>query len=124
MIKFIENNIRTNLKKIMIGFGTFLSTVITAVISYFMSKTLSLPDPELAVLIITILMGVEGLSSLLILSIFGKAKNGNGYNVPETKTIVELIKKDEEVREYMREKLLRYFNEESKILNNIKKDGE
>ena len=102
--EFWGNNIKTHLKKISAGIGTTTSSITTAIVSYYIAIAMNSADIGLALLIIGILLPIQGLINILCYHIFGKASNGNGYDIPENKYILELVKKDAEVRELVKAK--------------------
>lgn len=114
--KLWEDNIKTNYKKISISLSSFLSTIILLII-YYVCDILEEVGTREALLGFGILVAVNLFVSGLLTFIFGKAQNGNGYNMPETKAIVDLIKKDAEFREMAKQKLLEHLNNGSKLLN-------
>lgn len=119
--KFWFNNIKTHYKQISIGIGTLSSSITTAVIGYCVAQAIACGNVELAVLVIGILLPIQGFINAMCFYIFGKAVNGNGYKVPETKQIVDLVKRDEEVRSYVKGKILDYIHKDSQLLNNFEK---
>jgi len=122
--KFWFNNIKTHYRQISIGIGTLTSSITTAVIGFCVADAIGCGNIELAVLIIGILLPIQGFINAMCYYIFGKAVNGNGYRVPETKAMVDVVKRDEEARAYMKDKILHYINKDSQLLNNFKKKEE
>lgn len=120
--RFWCNNIKIHYKHISVGIGTLTSLITTAVVGYFTAGAIASGNVELAILIIGILLPIQGFINTLCFYIFGKTRNGNGYRVPETKMIVDVIKKDEMLRNFIRKKIAEYAYKDSKLLNNFKKE--
>jgi len=122
--KFWYNNIKTQYKKISVGIGTATNGITTAVIGYVIASAIASGDVALAGLVIGILLPIQGLINALCFHIFGKATNGNGYHVPETKLIVDVVKKDPVLRKFIRDKILEYTRKDSHLLNGFDKKDE
>jgi len=105
--KFWCNNIKKNYKKISISIGTFLTVVISAIIRYvcYLVENTGI-ELHLASTLLAILVGFEALTVGVTILIFGKAQNGNGYDVPPNKVFVKLYRKDKSFREYTKNKLI------------------
>lgn len=95
--KFWADNIKTNYKRISFAIGTFLSVFTGQLIAAGM-----IAAPPWVVVILT---AFDTLLTFLIISVFGKATNGNGHNVPSDKEIGILLKNDKEAREYIKERM-------------------
>jgi len=121
-VKFWCNNIKTHYKHISVGIGTLTSSIITAIISFFIARAIICGDVSLAMLAIGIFLPIQGFINALCFYIFGKTKNGNGYKVPETKMIVDIVKKDDILRNFVRKRIVEYMYNDSKLLNNLKKE--
>jgi len=117
--KFWADNIKTNYKKISVAIGVATNSITSAVIAYFISQCLLIGDINLGLLIVGILIPLQGLLNLLCFYVFGKATDGNGYGVPETHVIVDVIKKDTDLQDYIKEKVIEYAKK-SKLLNGNK----
>ena len=98
------NNIKTHLKKISAAIGTTTNSITTAVVGYYIAIAIATANIELLLLVMGILIPLQGLVNLLCYYIFGSVKNGNGYQIPENKYILELVKNDEQVRELVKAK--------------------
>jgi len=123
-VKLWCNNIKTHAKHISVGIGTLTSSITTAIIGFFIAQAIVCGDMSLAVLAIGVLLPFQSFINALCFYIFGKTRNGNGYRVPETKMIVDIIKRDPMLRDFMRRKIAEYAYKDSKLLNNFKKEEE
>jgi len=102
--KLWQDNIKTNLKKISAAIGTTTNSISTAVVGYYVAIAIASGSIELLLLVMGILLPLQGLVNLLCYYIFGSVKNGNGYDIPENKYILELVKNDPEVRNFVKKK--------------------
>ena len=114
--KFWCNNIKTNYKKISIAIGSGLNMILGAVMWYYVDLMMASPDTRLSTMIIVILIAIWGIGSMLVLLFFGKTKNGNGYGIPESKMIIDLVKSDPELQAIMKEKIVERIRD-SIVLN-------
>ena len=89
--KFWCNNIKTNMKKISVATGMLINTILLSVLSYCIDIAFTMQS-RLAIMVIGIIIGVGAFSNAMVIYIFGKATNGNGYGIPENKYILELVK--------------------------------
>jgi len=105
--EFWCDNIKTNYKKISIAIGSGANMILGAVMWYYIDLMSVSPDIRLATMIIVILVAIWGIGSMLILSFFGKTKNGNGYELPESKMIIDLVKADPDLQGIIKEKVVK-----------------
>lgn len=109
-LRFWCNNIKKNYKAISGAFAVFITTTLGIVFMNIAGNV----SPELS----GIFYALDILMTFLTFKIMGKATNGNGYGKPETKALIEIMKKDEEFRKLAMEKVKKYV-ENSKSLNGI-----
>lgn len=95
--RFWADNIKTNYKRISFAIGTFLSVFTGQIIAQGMISA----EPW----VVVILSALDTLLSFLIISMFGKATNGNGHEVPSDKEIALLIKTDKLTRDFIKNRI-------------------
>jgi len=115
-MKFWADNIKTNYKKISIACGTGINMIIGAVLGFCMEAAYSMGN-SLGMTIVMILFAIQVVTNVIVFSIFGKATNGNGYNMPETKLIVDVIRENQELRDSVKAAINKKINNDSHILN-------
>ena len=114
--KFWADNIKTNMKKISIAMGVLINTVLLSVLGYAMDVAYTLQS-RLAIMLIGIIFGIGAFSNVMIMYIFGKAKNGNGYDMPDNKYILDLIKHDNELKDIIKRKAEESLHNNNNVLN-------
>ena len=116
--KFWADNIKTNMKKISVAMGVLINTVLLSVLGYAMDVAYTLQS-RLAIMLIGIIFGVGAFTNVIVMYIFGKAKNGNGYDLPDNKYILDMIKNDAELKIIIRKKAEENIEKGHNVLNGV-----
>jgi len=123
--KFWQDNIKKHYRKISIMIGSTLAVIISSILRYLCTLIeASSISIQTASTMVTILVALESLIIGLTIIIFGKVKNGNGYEIPETKDIVKLLKEDPFFRKYANLRIAEKYNKYSEEAHKeLKKNG-
>jgi len=116
--KFWANNIKTNMKKISVATGMLINTILLSVLGYAMDVAYTMQS-RLAIMLIGIIFGVGAFSNAMVIYVFGKAKNGNGYDLPDNKYILDMIKHDAELKAIIRKKAEENIEKGHNVLNGV-----